>query len=566
MAHPLFLKRPASTLLVWFVLTLYIAVPKVHAEAAHEGDVELLKGQDWSHLAGATTTPEGIRITAVGSMIIHQDGSIPQPNPPVNFRGPQLRMSGDFTISATIEGASNGAVVRLYGEKPNIYDEWRHEGASLEIALSSSTVVARIWNGTASTPMDIRTFPQPLPKSVRLEITHQNGDIKISTDGHLLGSMPDHAIFSLGTILFGASAPTPADWTLKTLTAHAIGQGHVELVPVPSLSIPHTDPLALRNLARALPRPIPIGTSISTEALFTDRDYREQALQQFNIFTPENALKAQFVHPQRNVYAFGEADNLTDVALANDASVHGHTLVYGKANPDWMSTFPKAQRESIMRDHVKTIVSHFGTRVAEWDVVNEPMSNNEKDRRSRNGNRGLESTIWFQAMGERYIDIAFNEAHRANPRAILYVNDYGLENKGARWDTFLSLIRRLQARKVPISGVGFEAHVYHDTDIIDVQSLRAHMRILASLGLKVRVSEIDVYGDNRTTQATQYANVLRACLLEPNCTSYTTWGLTDRYGSTTRADRYPLVTGNSLLFDRDLKPKEAFRALQKVLK
>ena len=117
---------------------------------------------------------------------------------------------------------------------------------------------------------------------------------------------------------------------------------------------------------------------------------------------------------------------------------------------------------------------------------------------------------------------------------------------------------------MPINGVGFEAHVYGDGDYINSDQLKKHMEILASLGLSTRVSEIDVTGDDPKEQINQYETALDICLLAPNCTSYTTWGITDLYGSNTLSDRYPLVYGTSLLWDKDMKAKPALAALQKI--
>jgi endo-1,4-beta-xylanase len=217
-----------------------------------------------------------------------------------------------------------------------------------------------------------------------------------------------------------------------------------------------------------------------------------------------------------------------------------------------------------MTSHVKSVVEHFKGKVAEWDVVNEPFS--QKHALYENGKTGLEPNIWFEAMGEKYLDLAFATAHTADPSAKLYLNDFGLENDGQRWDALLSLVKRLKQRGVPIDGVGFEAHVYSDGDYIHADQLKKHMQTLASLGLLARVSEIDVTQDDAKEQTNQYILALDACLRAPNCTSYSTWGISDKYGSTTRSDRYPLVYGTSLLWDKDMKAKPAYTALQARLK
>jgi endo-1,4-beta-xylanase len=282
------------------------------------------------------------------------------------------------------------------------------------------------------------------------------------------------------------------------------------------------------------------------------------------MMTPENSMKPEFIHPSKNIYDFSKADLLVGIALENGMTVHGHALIYDKSTPDWMTGSLIEQRQEIMVSHIENVVSHFKGKVAEWDVINELLSN--KNAPYKDDGSGLKPNIWFEALEEKYIDLAFATAHNADPSAKLYLNDYGLENDGQRWDALLNLVKRLKERNVPIDGVGFQAHVYGDGDYINKDQLKKHMEILAKLGLLVRISEIDVIDENPEEQINQYATVLDVCLKAPNCTSYTIWGITDLYGSTTKSDRYPLVYGNSLLWDKDMKAKPAIYALQEKLK
>ncbi len=85
----------------------------------------LLASQDWQQLAGATATKDGLRIQPLGRVITHQDGSLPQPNPPVNLAGLHLSLSGDFKLTARMEDIETRASIRLYAKAPIVYDQWR---------------------------------------------------------------------------------------------------------------------------------------------------------------------------------------------------------------------------------------------------------------------------------------------------------------------------------------------------------------------------------------------------------------------------------------------------------
>ncbi len=550
---------------IWVVILVALATTTFLQLRKPSSFNDVLHGHDWSYLSGATVTKEGVQITPLNQSIIHQDGSQAQLNPPVNVRGSHLVFSGDFEVKATMQGIDDGASLQLYGQVPIIYDEWRQERPSLRIDVSSKHVEARIWDGNSTTPMDIRSYNVDLKNNAVLNMKRKNGKIILTINGNTLGLMPDHSIFNDGRLWFGADGNDKGDgWLLSNLQARSIGKGKLEVIDAPPLAVNHDDPNLLRNLADQLPRKIKIGAAVSVNTLFTDQRYRNIAMSEFNLVTLESSVKAQFIHPSQNKYDFTDADNIVAMAEANGQAVHGHTLVFAKSNPSWITDAPTADLPGIMANHITNVVGHFKGRIATWDVVNEPLS--EKDEDYENGGLGLRTSFWQRAMGESYIDQAFIAARAADPSAKLYLNDYGIEHGGQRWDALLALVQRLKSRGVPIDGVGFEAHVYETTDKIDFETLRAHMKAIADLGLSVRISEIDVTGKDPQFQNDQYSGVLSVCISEPSCTSYTTWGVSDLYGSTTVADRYPLLLGSSLLWDTDMNPKPAYTALQDTFK
>jgi endo-1,4-beta-xylanase len=527
--------------------------------------VDVLYGHDWSHFSGATTGKDGVQINPLNQSIIHQDGSKAQLNPPVNIRGPHLSFSGDFEIKGTLRGTKDGASLQLYGQVPVIYDEWRQERPSYRVDVSSNRVETRIWDGNSSTSMDIRSYNVDLKDDVVLEIKREKGFIHIVVNDKRLGSMPDHNIFANGNLWFGADGNDKGDgWLLRNLQARAVNKGTLQVIDAPTLTVKHDDPNLLRNITDSSKRKLPIGVAVSIYPLYTDNRYQDIAMSQFNLVTLESSIKAQFIHPAPNKYSFTDAENIVAMAEANGQAIHGHTLVFAKSNPSWITDTSRADLSKVMTDHITGVVGHFKGRISSWDVVNEPLS--EKDEDYTAAGLGLRTSFWHNAMGESYIDKALIAARAADPSAKLYINDYGIEHEGQRWEAMLALVQRLKNRGVPIDGVGFESHVYDAKDKIDFGILQSHIETLANLGLNVRISEIDVTGKDPAFQSEQYAGVLSVCIKAPNCTSYTTWGVSDLYGSTTVADRYPLLLGTSLLWDKDMKPKPALGAIQNVLR
>ena len=525
-------------------------------------EIDLIKAEDWTKHPGASKTDASVHITPIGRAIVNQDGSENQTNPTVNPVGPAIALSENFTISAIAKPEiKNGGSLQFYGALPIIYDEWRYERNEIRFSFQNNVLTVELWDGRNQNPIEQKMFNDVFDSSVVVSLEKKGTSLTIYGNGKNLVTIPDHSIFDSKMLWFGADARVgTSGWDLTTLKVQ--GEG---LTLAPALApVSHDDPESLRNLASKRSRPLYIGAALALNPLVSDDKYRTIALGQFNMMTTENDLKPQFVHPLPNVYVFNDADTLVDTALAHGMVIHGHTLVFGEANARWMTMSPKDQRKQIMTDHIKTVMTHFKGRIAEWDVVNEPMSDYEYDR---NGNPTLRNHIWYQAMGETYIDEAFKAARVTDPTAKLYINDYGLEEDGDRWDAFVQLLGRLKSRGVPIDGVGFQAHVYDlGTDKIDGGILRKHIQQLEAMGLLSRISELDVSGVKTSIQTKQYVDVLKACQAEPTCTSYGTWGVTDKYGSTTEIDSYPPEYGDDLIWDDNYKPKPIFKALQDTLK
>ncbi|MDQ1293160.1 MAG: endo,4-beta-xylanase [Actinomycetota bacterium] len=559
----------AASVLLCGATALY-ATGALGDSSGNSSRTDLLSGQDWSHLAGAKVSNDGIGVNGLGRRIVQQDGSGGQANPPVNLSGPRLRVKGSFSVTATMAGVgSTDGYLHLYDSAPVVYDEWRQEPPGLRLGVEGSRVRVDVWDGRSDTARTTKRFGTGLSDTVTLTATVTGTTIKIRANSADLGTVPAQGILDSGTVLFGLDGTTGRPWTLKSLTAQALNGTALRIDQAPSPTVEHTDG-TLRTTAAGLTRPFGIGTALASGPLLTDTVYRTTAATQFSMITPENDFKPQFLHPQPDTYAFDEGDALVRFAQANNIRVHAHTLVWHEALPAWMRALKTPDAvEKAMVDHVNTVAGHYRGKVTEWDVVNEPLSDEDADY--TNGNRGLRAgrNPWFQALGEQYIDLAFTTAHRADPDADLYLNEYGAEEDGERWEALLALAQRLKARGVPIDGIGFQNHEYEKGDRTAAETFRRHVRKLASIGLKARISEMDVIlgeGESQDVQVRQFVGKLDVCVEEPNCTTFGLWGFTDRYGSTSGVGEYPLPTGNALPWDEDLRPKKVYSALLERLR
>jgi endo-1,4-beta-xylanase len=521
---------------------------------------ELLGGQ-WSYLPGSKREDGGLRIQPDSFQIVKQDGSGGQPNPPVNEYGTHLENATDFTATAKLTDVktTGKAALQLYGQVPLVADEFRVERKSIRAELSNDTLSVSLWDGTkqAASVSQALSLPTPVTKDTTLAITHSAGKIKILVNGTAITEISDGNVFADGNVWFGFEA-TSASFKVTSLEATGVGAATFKTADSSTLRINTPNATGLQALASKKRSDFTVGAAMALAPIVSDPAYAYTAFNgNFGALTPENAMKWQFTEPQQNVFDFKEGDALVQLAKRHNMKVQGHTLVFAEANPAWVRALPASQLEAAMNNHIKKTLTHFKGNVATWDVINEPFDDDEWDQ--------FRPNIWYKAMGESYISTAFKTAHDTDPNALLFMNEYGIEEDGDRWNAFLALVAKLKATGVPIDGVGFQSHVYESADKINPAVLRKHIQQLAALGVKSRVSEVDVYSeDGQGVQAVQFSDIFQACLAEPSCISWTTWGISDRYDFFTDDDG-SIQQGNDFLWNEQMKPTPAVTALQKLL-
>src|SRR3954451_210815 len=358
--------------------------------------------------------------------------------------------------------------------------------------------------------------------------------------------LPRRSVFGLAA---GAAATSWAAQASSAAAAPAVAGTEARAVPDPTTA-------TLRQLARHTK--LEIGTAVDTTALRNDARYRELVGSEFSSVTPENVMKWEVVHPERRRYDFTQADELVTFARQHGQKVRGHTLAWHSQLPAWLTsgTWSRAELRAILREHIFTVVGRYRGRVWAWDVVNEAF----------NDDGTLRKSIWLNTIGPEYISDAFRWAHQADPRAILFYNDYNVEGINTKSTAVYDLLTRLRRGHVPVSGFGAQGHL--DTQYPVPQDVLQNLRRFVRLGLATAITEADVRyvlpGDpaDVNAQAEGYSLMLESCLLEPSAISYTVWGFTDRYQWV--PGTFP-GEGKAAIFDENYNPKPAYNSLRRDL-
>jgi endo-1,4-beta-xylanase len=316
-----------------------------------------------------------------------------------------------------------------------------------------------------------------------------------------------------------------------------------------------------------------LGVAVSPKALKTAE--ADLIVQQFGSLTPENAMKMGPIHPKENEYFWHDADSIVVFAQRNHLKIRGHALCWHNQTPDWF--FKDAEGKQVskkvllkrLKQHITTVVKRYKGKIYAWDVVNEAISD-------KNDEYFRTNSLFYEICGEEFVAKAFQYAHAADPNVLLFYNDYNEINATKR-AKIIRLIKALQAKKIPIHGVGLQAHWAINEP--SKGQLEQMLSDFSKLNIPLQITELDISvypkehdarpatpADSNTDftveREQQQLEVYKMCFelfrqYDRNIDAVTFWNISDRHSW---LDNFP-VKGRKdypLLFDKDLKPKKAF--------
>ncbi|HEX3437275.1 MAG TPA: endo-1,4-beta-xylanase [Pseudacidobacterium sp.] len=296
----------------------------------------------------------------------------------------------------------------------------------------------------------------------------------------------------------------------------------------------------------------------------------------FNLMTAGNELKWGRLRPNPETYNFTDADWMVNFARQNNMLFHGHNLCWNTGNPGWMnSTLNKSNARQFLVDHITKVMGRYAGQVDSWDVVNEPFAvwMGRPD--------GLYKGVWLDLLGPEYVDIAFNAAAQADPKALRVMNVHHVEQDNPTDEKTrqltLSFLQQIVKRGVPIQAVGIESHLDASSPIGGA-SYDRFIKSVRDLGLEVMFTEIDI-NDSQTAGAPQqrdqavanyYFNYLTKVIPVSGAKRIIFWTPWDKgnwmdYLHTQQYARSDGARHRPGLLDENMQPKMAYSAVADAL-
>lgn len=305
--------------------------------------------------------------------------------------------------------------------------------------------------------------------------------------------------------------------------------------------------------------------------LLRDEKFAARFAQECAILVPEGELKWGTLRPSPDRFDFTKGDWMAEFAREHNMLFRGHTLVWHRNLPGWFNrTINRKNAEAMLINHIKTVAGHYAGKMHSWDVVNEAIE--VADGRAD----GLRKTPWLKFLGPDYIEIAFRTAAQADPEALLVYNDYQLETDKSEHEVrrtkVLRLLERLKSNGVPVHALGMQSHLGGGLNGFTGKKLRNFLKDVASLDLKIMVTEMDITEKQPLDVAARdrliaevYEDFLSIVLEEPAVIAVMTWGLSDRDSWLSKfAPRKDGSPVRPLPLDAQLKRKLAWNAIART--
>lgn len=321
---------------------------------------------------------------------------------------------------------------------------------------------------------------------------------------------------------------------------------------------------------RAARKGLLYGSAVLRSKLANDPEFAASITNECSILVPIGELKWDMLRTDLEHFNFEPADWLIEFTHKRNMLVRGHTLIWHEALPSWVeSVMNSANAKQILTHHISTVVKRYAGKIHSWDVVNEAIQ--LRDGRSD----GLRNTPWLLMLGPDYIEMAFRTAAKADPKAMLVYNDFGLDYDtpadNAKRAAVLKLLERLKLKGVPVHALGIQAHLLRDKNPrFNPEKFKTFLQNVASLGLKILITELDVTDKTLPKDiqirdrmvAAAYEDYLSVALAEPAVIAVLTWGISDRYTWLSKHDpRQDGASVRPLPLDQNLKRKLVWNAI-----
>jgi len=305
--------------------------------------------------------------------------------------------------------------------------------------------------------------------------------------------------------------------------------------------------------------------------------FKEKFKALFN-FT-ELTVKWAPYEPEQGKPQWQKLQEKLDWCRQNNITPKGHTLgwTHEAGTPRWLLKYPAKHATELYKARIQNLVGGFKAQIKMWDVVNEPVTTIPwekalQDTVSRDGK--IDDGIRYNVNGITleqtlpWVENSYKWAYQADPNGDFILNEFYVIGKPEIREKFYRLLKELQHRKAPVTGIGIQAHEPRDMWFSPIEINKTFDKF-TELGLPLHITEFTPQSSGKPitggwrdgtwteeTQAEFAEQFYTLAFAHPSMVSIHWWGL---------SDRWIWLKGGGLL-DKDFNPKPVYNRLLKLIK
>jgi GH35 family endo-1,4-beta-xylanase len=226
----------------------------------------------------------------------------------------------------------------------------------------------------------------------------------------------------------------------------------------------------------------------------------------FNSAVHENALKWYHTEKQGGgTPDYSDPDRMVAWCEANGIRTRGHCIFWcvDRYVQKWLRELDDAALREAVERRGREVTSRYRGRIPEYDVNNEMMH----------------ARYFRKRLGEGVLADMFRLAREGDPKARLYVNDYGVLHSGGA--AYAKHIQGLLGRGLPVGGIGIQGHTGGH---VDARRLKATLDALARFRLPIKITEFDLNTKDEQAKARGLETLYRVCFAHPAVDGILLWG------------------------------------------
>ncbi|CAH2070350.1 unnamed protein product [Thlaspi arvense] len=252
----------------------------------------------------------------------------------------------------------------------------------------------------------------------------------------------------------------------------------------------------------------PVGTCINRTDI-DNEDFVDFFTKNFNWAVFGNELKWYWTEAERGKLNYQDAGDMLDLCIGNNINIRGHCIfweVESTVQP-WVRELNKTELMNAVQKRLTDVLTRYKGKFKHYDVNNEM----------------LHGSFYQGRLGKGVRALMFNIAHKLDPSALLFVNDYHVEDGDdtrSSPEKYIRLILDLEAQGAPVGGIGIQGHIDSPVGAIVCSALDK----LSILGHPIWFTELDVSSSNEYVRGEDLEVMLWEAFAHPAVEGIMLWG------------------------------------------